>query len=149
MLLILISLHSVLLTAQTDVWHTLLSPAGAMCVLNVFWTQFLNLSDYFPSLVQQHNVSDSKKAKIKTIDLWLQIKMKCKFEAVHLWWQSALMFAVDTGRPWSTLNSASKQNRQGLCSISRDSLALSRKHTSRSSFFRVKRDSTSSWPNQE
>lgn len=38
------------------------------------------------------------------------------------------------------------QNRQGSCSISRDSLALSRKHTSRSSFFRVKRDSASSWP---
>lgn len=59
------------------------------------------------------------------------------------------VFIVDVGGLWPTLNSASKQNRQGLCSISRDSLALSRKHTSRSSFFSVKRDSASSWPNQE
>lgn len=47
---------------------------------------------------------------------------------------------------WPTLNSASKQNRQGLCSIRRDSLARSRKQTNSSSFFRVKRDSASSWP---
>ena len=43
----------------------------------------------------------------------------------------------------STLNSASMQNRQGSCSISRDSLALSRKQTSKRSFFRLKRDKAS------
>lgn len=59
------------------------------------------------------------------------------------------MFAGDTLCLWRTLNSASTQNRQGSCSMSRDSLALSRKHTSSSSFFKVKRDSASSWPNRE
>lgn len=59
------------------------------------------------------------------------------------------MFVGDTLCLWHTLNSASTQNRQGLCSMSRDSLALSRKHTSSSSFFKVKRDSASSWPNRE
>lgn len=59
------------------------------------------------------------------------------------------MFVGDTLCLWRTLNSASTQNRQGSCSMSRDSLALSRKHTSSSSFFKVKRDSASSWPNRE
>lgn len=57
------------------------------------------------------------------------------------------MFHSEHKEAKATLNSASMQNKQGSCSISRDALALSRKQTNSSSFFRVKRDSASSWPN--
>lgn len=63
--------------------------------------------------------------------------------------QDAVVDSLPSSNHKPTLNSASRQNKQGSCSMSRDSLALSMKHTSSSSFFRVKRDSASSWPNKE
>lgn len=137
-----VSWHSHSLTLSQKLKHNVILVSTIMnfsgCLITMGWS-FLNI------LMQQCYILSLIWEK-KNGQILLNIGWMLWLNSRE-WLNNRMTWSPCTSSP--TLNSASKQNRQGLCSISRDPLALSRKHTSRSSFFRVKRDSASSWPNQD